>query len=151
MTLDAKPVVISQGHFHDENVQDVIGGMYAVVNEGGTGRAAALPNLEVCGKTGTAQLASTQVVKGGRKTLQNNAWFVAFAPRVNPEIVVVALFENGGESFTAVPIVRDVLKAYFDKKQRLQKGQLQLTREIRPPMLLPLAMPAAFLFGDVIH
>ena len=35
-----------------------------------------------------------------------------------PEIAVVALFENGVESFNAVPIVRDVLKAYFDKKAR---------------------------------
>ena len=36
----------------------------------------------------------------------------------NPEIAVVALFENGVESYNAVPIVRDVMKAYFDKKAR---------------------------------
>ena len=41
-----------------DNVKAVIDGMYGVVNEGGTGTRAKLPNVEVCGKTGTAQLAS---------------------------------------------------------------------------------------------
>jgi hypothetical protein len=55
-----------------------------------------------------------------KSDLANNAWFVAFGPRENPEIAVVALFENGQESYNAVPIVRDILKAYFDKKARPQ-------------------------------
>ncbi len=102
----------------------MISGMCAVVNEGGTGRAAALPNITVCGKTGTAQLAATEKTKGAKlgSALANSAWFVAFAPQQNPEIVVAALFENGVESYNAVPIVRDVLKAYFDKKAREAVG-----------------------------
>lgn len=44
---------------------------------------------------------------------------MGFAPRQAPEIVVVALFENGAEGPLAAPIVRDVLKAYFDKKARV--------------------------------
>jgi penicillin-binding protein 2 len=149
MVKGAKPALIRQEHFQRKNFEAVMDGMCEVVNNGGTGRAAALPNITVCGKTGTAQLASTQLVHGGKKNLQNNAWFVAFAPRENPEIVVVALFENGVESYTAVPIVRDVLKAYFDKKQRVAKERT-LTAE-RSPMLLPLTMPATLLFGDVVH
>ncbi len=39
--------------------------MYGVVNEGGTGVRARLPDIEVCGKTGTAQLASNELLKGG--------------------------------------------------------------------------------------
>jgi penicillin-binding protein 2 len=114
------PVVTRRANFKPENLQAVISGMCAVVNEGGTGRAAALPNITVCGKTGTAQLAATAKTKGARlgSALANSAWFVAFAPEQNPEIVVAALFENGVESYNAVPIVRDVLKAYFDKKAR---------------------------------
>ena len=50
---------------------------------------------------------------------KDNAWFVGFAPCDNPEIVVAALFENGEHGQLAAPIVRDVLKAYFDKKARL--------------------------------
>jgi penicillin-binding protein 2 len=103
-----------------DNVQKVIAGTWGVVNEGGTGVRARLPGLDVCGKTGTAQLASNQFLKGKTsKELKDNAWFVGFAPRDAPEIVVVALFEHGEHGQFAAPIVRDVLKAYFDKKARL--------------------------------
>ena len=99
----------------DEAIEDSISGMCAVVNEpGGTGAAARLPGIEVCGKTGSAQTASESFTKG--KNIKTNAWFVAFAPRVNPEIAVVGLLENAGHGGVAAPIVRDVMKAYFDKK-----------------------------------
>jgi penicillin-binding protein 2 len=102
-----------------ENVQKVVDGMYAVV-ERGTGVRARIPGIEVCGKTGTAQLASNDFLKSkGGQAMRDNAWFVAFAPRVNPEIVVAALFEGGEHGNLAAPIVRDVMKAYFDKKVRL--------------------------------
>jgi penicillin-binding protein 2 len=57
---------------------------------------------------------------GRGKELRENAWFVGFAPRDNPEIVVVALFEHGEHGQYAAAVVRDVLKAYFDKKERLE-------------------------------
>lgn len=102
-----------------ENVQTVIDGMHQVVQIG-TGVRARLPGVEVCGKTGTAQLASNQYLSGkSARHLRDNAWFVAFAPRQAPEIVVVALWENGEHGNLAAPIVRDVMKAYFDKKARL--------------------------------
>jgi penicillin-binding protein 2 len=104
------------------NVQKVIDGMYGVVNEAGsTGIRAQLKGIEVCGKTGTAQVASNEFVKShkGTRSMNDNAWFVGFAQRNNPEIVVAALFEGGKESKLAVPIVRDVLKAFYDKKARL--------------------------------
>jgi len=106
-----------------DNVKVVKDGMYGVVNDpgGSTGRRCQLPNIEVCGKTGTAQLASNDYLKGsGRKDLRDNAWFIGFAPRENPEIVVVAFFEHGEHGQYAAAIVRDVLKAYFDKKVRLE-------------------------------
>jgi penicillin-binding protein 2 len=112
-----------------------------VVNEWGTGHAAQLPNIKVCGKTGTAQVAATEKTKGAKlhSALANNAWFVGFAPMENPEIAVVALFENGEESYNAVPIVRDVLKAYFDKKAR---GDSRLT--LNAPPEKPFAAPRLF-------
>ncbi len=116
------------GNVNLENVQKVIYGMYGVVNEGGTGGRARLPGINVCGKTGTAQLASNELLKGTQlgKSMKDNAWFVGFAPREAPEIVVVALFENGEHGPNAAPIVRDVLKAYFDKKARLNQVRTQL-------------------------
>ena len=104
-----------------DNVQKVIDGMYGVVNEGGTGGRARLPGIEVCGKTGSAQLASNDFVKssGGGRNLKDNAWFVGFAPRQHPEIVVAALWDHGEHGQFAAGLVRDVMKAYFDKKARL--------------------------------
>ena len=89
--------------------------------QGGTGGAARLPGVEVCGKTGTAQLASNELLKSSSKLakeLIDNAWFVSFAPRVNPEIAIAVLFEAGGHGDQAAPIARDVMKVYFDKKSR---------------------------------
>ena len=103
-----------------DNVRKVVAGTWGVVNEGGTGVRARLAGLDVCGKTGTAQLASNEFLKGKKgKEFEDNAWFVGFAPRDAPEIVVVALYEHGGHGQFAAPVVRDVMKAYFDKKARL--------------------------------
>ena len=123
-----------------ENVSKVIYGMYGVVNEGGTGGRAKIPGLDVCGKTGTAQLASTAMVKSANGKMKNNAWFVGFAPRENPEIVVVALFEHGAEGPLAAPIVRDVIKAYFDKKAR-KEAPLPALASLELPALLRPAAP----------
>lgn len=139
---DEAPVLLRRGDFKPGNLQQVISGMYAVVNEGGTGRAAQLPNVKVCGKTGTAQVASTERTKGAKlgSAMANNVWFVAFAPMEKPEIAVVALFENGVESYNAVPIVRDVLKAYFDKKARLTSLQKARLQRFSPETILSAAV-----------
>lgn len=58
----------------------------------------------VCGKTGTAQTARYP-----------NAWFVAYAPRENPEIAVVVMVEQSLEgSQVAAPIARRILDDYFN-------------------------------------
>jgi penicillin-binding protein 2 len=142
-------VPVRRGELNPENIRKVIDGMYGVVNEpGGTGGRARLPGIEVCGKTGTAQLASNTLLKGTSYGLthKDNAWFVGFAPRENPEIVVAAFFENGEHGQLAAPIVRDVLKAYFDKKARLAQPQPQIARVptdlLKAPPLLPASSAA---------
>ncbi len=134
-----------------KNVQDIINGMYGVVNEnGGTGgRARLLPEVEVCGKTGTAQLASNTFLKGTAaghaKNMMDNAWFEGFAPRGAPEIVVVAMFEHGEHGQFAAPIVRDIIKAYFDKKARLAVLEQQKHAfERRTAFLDGVGIPAAW-------
>jgi penicillin-binding protein 2 len=132
MLRDAAHLVPARGaELNPENLRKVVDGMYGVVNEpGGTGVRAQLPGIAVCGKTGTAQLASNDLLKGTAygQTHKDNAWFVGFAPRDAPEIVVATLFENGEHGQLAAPIVRDVLKAYFDKKARLAQPQPQIAR-----------------------
>jgi penicillin-binding protein 2 len=116
-----------------EHVNIVKQGMWGVVNEGGgTGVRAALPHIDLCGKTGTAQLASYDYMKssGRSKELRENAWFIGYAPRDNPEIVVAALFEHGEHGQYAAAIVRDVIKAYFDKKARLEAMRQEKERMV---------------------
>lgn len=131
------------GHLNPENVATVVSGMFGVVNEGGTGTSARLPGLQVCGKTGTAQVASNALAKRSHASgLKDNAWFVGFAPREAPEIVVVALLENSGKhGSAAAPIVRDVIKAYFDKKSRRDVGGQAVT-ELVNPVARELSAPA---------
>ncbi len=132
-----KPHLVKNAHidpprranFHPENVATIVSAMCGVVNEGGTGAGAAIPGLEICGKTGTAQRISNDLAKSNKAlalAMRDNGWFVGFAPRENPEIVVAALWEGGGKGALSAPIVRDVIKAYFDKKARLAHPQVSL-------------------------
>ena len=140
----ARLVPARHGQLNPENIKKVVYGMYGVVNEGGTGVRARLPGINVCGKTGTAQLASNEVLKGTKigQTMKDNAWFVGFAPMENPEIVVATLFEGGQHGQLAAPIVRDVLKAYFDKKVRLTQPHEQIASLPAPLLRPPTAVPA---------
>ena len=127
-----------------DNIRKVVSGMYGVVNEGGTGVRAHLPNVDVCGKTGSAQLVSNDALRNGfhqGADMKDNAWFVGFAPCQNPEIVVSTLFENGEHGQLAAPIVRDVIKAYFDKKARLAQPPPQIAA--LPPQILRPPQPVA--------
>ena len=106
-----------------EHVRLVLDGMCEVVNGWGTATGSRLPGIEMCGKTGTAQTASNEYQRAKGIRLKDNAWFVAFAPRVNPEIAVAVLFEDGEHGPAAGLIARDIVKAYFDKKTRKELSQ----------------------------
>jgi len=80
------------------------------VVRGGTGTAAAIPGVQVAGKTGTAELRPTA---GGPSDPKNtDAWFVAFAPAGKPRVAVaVMLVGAGAGGKAAAPIARRVLQA----------------------------------------
>lgn len=87
--------------WHRETAARVRALMRASVTEG-TSRAAALPGLAVCGKTGTAETSG-----------HDHAWFTCFAPEENPRIVITVLVEHGGfGAATALPVAKEVLKAW---------------------------------------
>ncbi len=68
----------------------------------GTGTGAALKSVQVAGKTGTAEVADAE----------SHAWFAAFAPAEDPQVVVVVLVENAGTGGSvAAPIARKVIAA----------------------------------------
>ena len=94
----------------------VIKGMWGVVNGGGTAGSIRIPNFEIAGKTGTAQVAELGKDVGAKK---DHAWFVSFAPAYKPEIAVIALIENVGfgGSFAA-PAAKGVYESYLSKHPR---------------------------------
>lgn len=103
---NAESKLIREIPIKKENLEIVKRGMREAVVSGTAKILNDLP-VEVCAKTGTAQVS---------KTKTPHAWFAAFAPYNNPEIAVVVLIENGGEgSATAAPVAREVLKYYFNK------------------------------------
>src|SRR6266446_8856983 len=113
----------------EPTVEKITDAMYGVVNEdGGTARNVRLPGIEVSGKSGTAQVIgyATRERMGKQKKFEDNAWFVGYAPRRNPEIAVPVLVQesgkHGGEA--AGPVVKDVIKAYYDKKNKKTQGQV---------------------------
>ena len=110
----------------DPTVEKVTQGMYGVVNEGGTAAGARLEGVEFCGKSGSAQVIgyNTRDKVGKQKRFKDNAWFVGYAPRRNPEIVVSVLIEEGEHGgAVAGPMARDIIKTYYEKKAKKTEGQ----------------------------
>jgi penicillin-binding protein 2 len=130
------PVPETRMPISEDTVEKVTTYMNDVVKPGGTGYANAhLEGIEMCGKSGSAQtIGSEGLAKAkNRADYKDNAWFVGYAPRRNPEIVVSVLVQStmkhGGE--IAAPVARDVVKAYYDKKNK--KNLQQLTAANTPP------------------
>jgi penicillin-binding protein 2 len=105
-------------------------GLWKVVNEeGGTGSNARIPGLDVSGKTGTVQvIAQHGWVKseGLPFRSKDHAWFASFAPRDNPQMVVVVFVEHGGHGgVDAAPLAKMLYGSRFH--QQLQDAHLDLT------------------------
>jgi penicillin-binding protein 2 len=87
-----------------ENFGIVIRGMELSVNGAGTSTIARLPNIVVCGKTGTAQ----------NPHGQPHSVFIAFAPKNNPKIAILVFVENGHFGATyAAPIASLMIEKYL--------------------------------------
>jgi penicillin-binding protein 2 len=142
LLLSDKPAPEIDFPISDSTVDTVTEGMYGVVNEpGGTAGGSKLAGIEFSGKTGSAQVISAEGLKraGKQADLKDNAWFVGFAPRQNPEIVVSVLVQGGEHGASAAaPIARNVVKGYYEKKLGKTAPQ-QLTTQAVPPGIPPAA------------
>jgi penicillin-binding protein 2 len=96
-------------------------GMWGSVNNSGTGHAAMIPGLDICGKTGTVQVMSNEKRKelsGDLSEFEDHSWFAGFASRDNPEIAVVVFIEHGGKGgIAAAPLAKEIFGLYFAKRQ----------------------------------
>ncbi|MBR1654343.1 MAG: penicillin-binding protein 2 [Clostridia bacterium] len=93
-----------QLNISEDNLKAILEGMKGVTSEsGGTAYSTfAGFNVEVAGKTGTAQV--------GSKT---NGWFAGFAPYDNPEIAIVVVVENVTHGGYTAEVARDIFAEYF--------------------------------------
>jgi beta-lactamase class D len=96
------------------NARVLTGLMRAVVTQG-TGTQAALPGIQVAGKTGTAELGpkpGAPPAPPGAQTEQIvDGWFIAFAPANKPKLAIAVMLidASGDGGTTAAPIARAIL------------------------------------------
>ncbi|MBI5305195.1 MAG: penicillin-binding protein 2 [Chloroflexi bacterium] len=104
-----EPAVIHRVQVNDHNLAIVREGMREAVVRG-TAVKANLADVTVAAKTGTAEFYGPKV----NGHLPTHAWFTAFAPYENPQVVVTVFVFGGGEgSEVAGPAAADILRAYF--------------------------------------
>jgi penicillin-binding protein 2 len=138
------PRIRRQIPLQPENLHLVTDGLHDVVNDpSGTAFAASDPDLDVAGKTGTAQT-GYQAKKDDEPKMawflsQDHAWFMSFAPSRAPEVAVAVLVEHGGSGpHVAVPIAIQIIREY----ERLQSVRLGHTASAKyPPPKPPKADP----------
>jgi len=98
-----EPKAVGKINVSPTTIEIVKKGLRAVVARG-TARVVDLPNVEVGGKTGSAE------APGG----DSHAWFACFAPLDKPKIAIVVFVEHGGGGgANAAPIARKILEAAF--------------------------------------
>ena len=83
--------------------EPIVEGMWRGVNVGGTSTAAALPGLDVCGKTGTAQ----------NPNGKDHSTFLSFAPKDNPKIAISVYVEHGGFGASAALPIASLLEEFY--------------------------------------
>ena len=101
--------------------EEVVKGMRQAVL-GGTCRGANLPDIEVCGKTGTAENRG-----------HDHSAFMGFAPMDNPKIAIAVYVENGGfGAVYGVPIgklmIEQYLKGKLSPESEAQASEIQQRR-----------------------
>jgi penicillin-binding protein 2 len=103
----------------------IIDGMSAVVNQpSGTAWYSKIPEIEMCGKTGTVQ----------NPHGKDHSVFVAFAPRENPKIAIAVVVENAGFGGTwSAPIASLMVEKYISKK--INRPQAYMDRLINANLL----------------
>ena len=115
--LQRKSVGIDPAHF-----ETVIEGMEWVV-KAGTARTAYIPDIPICGKTGTAE--------NNQGNGEDHSIFFAFAPRENPQIAIAVYIENGSWGGTyAAPIASLMIEKYLrgsisPERQYLEKRMME--------------------------
>jgi len=117
-----------RGDFTPEQIEIVRHGFWKVVNEdGGTGSVARMEDVQVAGKTGTAQA----MLNGKKDTV---AWFCCFAPYDHPRYTIAVMVQGGEHGGSvAAPIATRILERTLAMEQGKFEPQLAWLAPARKP------------------
>jgi penicillin-binding protein 2 len=105
---ELKPEIINSNFVKESYLKIVRDAMRETV-VAGTAQTLKELDVAVAGKTGTAQIGGTE---------NTHSWFVGFAPVDNPQLVLVVIIEEGGESSdAAVPVAKEAFREYFSEEE----------------------------------
>src|SRR5579863_5235595 len=127
---DLPPGIVQASNVPDEvtipldpkNWEIITDAMAQVVSPVGTAALSQIKDVDMAGKTGSAQTISNMLkakMSASEKLLhKDNGWFVGVEPRRNPEIVVCGLYEEGEHGDKTARVVAQVIKAFVEKQRR---------------------------------
>lgn len=123
IVMEKEPVLVEQLDIEPDIFNTIKEGMREVISpeDGGTA-SSYFENYkylnEIGGKTGTGQTTDDPI------DLENNAWFVAFAPYDDPEIAVAVYIPHGWSGGMASLTARDILEVYLDQKYEKEEDNI---------------------------
>lgn len=119
--IEKEPELKHQINVPKEIRDNIMAGLIdAVYKRGGTSRRAAVKEMKIGGKTGTAQVVSAKVTERYKKDeipeeYRDNAWFTGVFPARDPKYVVVVLAESSGSGGTsAAPLGGQIMEKMLD-------------------------------------
>jgi len=128
VVYENKPEIVGKLPIKQSNLAFVQKGMWDVVNgERGTGRAIRNSQIEICGKTGTAQVFGHKNDKERVDVdkvayyLKPHAWFIAYAPASDPQIAIAVMVEHGEHGSWVAPIAGKLIEKYLKKNSEEYK------------------------------
>lgn len=128
MVYESTPEVVGRLPVSEFNLKLIQEGLFNAVNQrAGTAWASRLDGMAMSGKTGTAQVVGRRAGDTTGESLADpiipdHAWFVAYAPRVNPRIAVAVIIEHGGHgSRAAAPVAAEMIRFYLSGAQPVEQ------------------------------
>ena len=112
------PEILSEVEVDKLFYRDIKEGMLMASRYGSASYVFRNYEIPVCSKTGTAQVNLDEV---------NNAVFIAFAPKDDPEIALAVVVENGANGYYLAEVARDIFDWYFHRQTEpspVPEGQL---------------------------
>jgi len=125
-----QPTLVRKLDVNLENLSTIKQGMKEMVSESEDRYASTARNYfnsfkykdQMGGKTGTAQVSEINI--------EDNAWFVAYAPYDNPEIAIVVYIPNGMSGSKASSCVKEIVEYYLDLKYATEDDTLPIDNTV---------------------